>query len=341
MQLRDQVPGDRLQEPLTPRPIRFSPQCDPCEAVPTSVGFSPVFPRVVKVSHSAAGRGVQASDAILGQCIQVSEIQAGEVQLSQQACGQPRVPKVKACRSATSSAMLQVSGATSRAVLQVSGATLGAMPQVSGATSGAMPQVSGATVGAMPQGIGATSSATLQIPGVTSSFSFHGGQREPTGHGSAVQVNGTGSDKAGTMCVMPGSPGAHEDQAGSACSVSGPKGAHKGQVGSTCSVPGSPCTHADQVGSMGLMPSSTGAYKDRTNLAGSALAPTGANVGLDANWYQVGCKGVSQVFTGVTKSSGMQKSWQGTASLRGRVMHSEAKAQVYCERIRAGRVPVN
>ena len=38
---------------------------------------------------------VQASDAILGHCIQASEVQVGEVQLSQQACSQPQVPKVQ------------------------------------------------------------------------------------------------------------------------------------------------------------------------------------------------------------------------------------------------------
>ena len=39
VQIGDQVPGDRLQEPLTPRPIRYSPQRVPCEAVPDSVEF--------------------------------------------------------------------------------------------------------------------------------------------------------------------------------------------------------------------------------------------------------------------------------------------------------------
>ena len=35
VRLGDQVPGDSLQEPLTPRPIRFSPQYDPCEVAPS------------------------------------------------------------------------------------------------------------------------------------------------------------------------------------------------------------------------------------------------------------------------------------------------------------------
>ena len=80
-QLGDQVQGDRSQEPLVPRPIRFNSQHDPSESAqdllrfsPSHVRFSPAFHRVVKASHSATGRGAQASGVILDQCIQVREV---------------------------------------------------------------------------------------------------------------------------------------------------------------------------------------------------------------------------------------------------------------------------
>ena len=104
-----------------------------------------------------------------------------------------------------------------------------------------------------------------------------------------------------------------------------------------CQVPQMPIR--TKAGAECSVPRLTVAYKGRAGLGGSALAPTGVNVALDASWGQVGSKGISQVCTVANESSGQQTSLLDTASLRGRVMHSEAKAQVRCARIRASRAP--
>ena len=56
---------------------------------PRSLWFSPASPSVVMVSNTAAG--AQASGAIFGPSAQFSEVQAGEVHLSQQVCSHPEV----------------------------------------------------------------------------------------------------------------------------------------------------------------------------------------------------------------------------------------------------------
>ena len=286
-----QVQGAKLRESSSPSPIRFRslPRAEQGAIVQITQAD------VVRSTPGSAG----ASDSS-----GADKDQAGSVRFTQG----PQTNTIGLRSGATTGVMPQASGATSSAMPQASGANVSAMPQVSGATSGELR-------GKQAQGTETHGQSCLKS--IRFSSSSHGGQREPTGQDSAVQVTGTGGVKVGTMCVMPGSSGAREDQAGSACSVSGPIGAHKGQVGSACSEPGPPGPHEDQADSMNLMPSSTGAYKDRTGLAGSALASTGANVGLGANWDQVGSKGICQVFTSATESSGKQKSWQDTASLRG------------------------
>ena len=76
MQLGDQVPGDRLQEPLTPRLIRFSPQCDPCEAVPNPVGFR-------SLSHRDEASIAKAGQVAIGQVREASIAKAGQVAIGQ------------------------------------------------------------------------------------------------------------------------------------------------------------------------------------------------------------------------------------------------------------------
>ena len=56
---------------------------------PRALGFSPALPRVVMASDTAVGCCDQDSSAMLGQGAQVSEVQTGEVHLSQQACSYP------------------------------------------------------------------------------------------------------------------------------------------------------------------------------------------------------------------------------------------------------------
>ena len=58
---------------------------------PEPLRFSPASPRVTMVSGTAAGSGVQTSGVIIGKCVQVPEVKAGEVQLSQQVSRQPEV----------------------------------------------------------------------------------------------------------------------------------------------------------------------------------------------------------------------------------------------------------
>ena len=62
-QLGDQVPGYRLQEPLPPRPIRFSPQCDPCKAASYHVKLLGAILSATLVAKAGQGATVQVHEA--------------------------------------------------------------------------------------------------------------------------------------------------------------------------------------------------------------------------------------------------------------------------------------